>query len=162
MEVLSRHIIDSVIQLSNRKMLNNMMIQLQRDQIYLHAILSGVMTESLRELVTYYLKECMSMEADAANIASSRCWVIHDLQADTKLTISTITKLRVSRLHCDLDIASDIIIQNTKSMIQALVKRHHTSVTDMRIHTLFQRYVDCQIDMVQWLKNFLCGALTDG
>lgn len=138
--------------MNNRQLLQNLYERLQRDQIFLRCMLSTAITTSLRDLVDSYLRETMNMESEAANIAASRCWMIQDLQTVAKIFSCTIAKLRAAKARCDLDIASIIILHNTKNMIQTLTALHHTAAGDLRVHGLYQRYVDCQTAAIRLLK----------
>ena len=140
--------------MNNRQLLQNLYERLQRDQIFLNSVLSTAITTSLSDLVNSHLKATMHIESETTNIAASRCWIIDDLRTDAKFFSSTITKLRIGKARCDVDIVSSIILQNTKNTIQTLTDLHRTTTLDPRIHGLCQRYMDCQTAAIQMLKIY--------
>lgn len=145
--------------MNNRHLLQNLYERLQRDQIFLRIVLSATITTSLRDLVNSQFNTAMRLESEAANIAASRCWMIYDLQSDAKFFSYTIAKLNMIKARCDPDIASIIMLYNTKKTIQTLTDLRHTAAADLRVHSLCQRYIDCQTAAIQLLRIY-CQSRT--
>ena len=136
-------------------MLQNMIERLQLDQIILQNKLSDIMTAPLRELINAQLKECVNMEAEASNIAASRCWTDHDLPLSAKLLACTAAKFRHFNHQNDSAIASALIQHHTKNMIQALTDQHRITIPDKRILSCSQQYLDCQAAIIHQMQRFL-------
>lgn len=139
----------------SKEVLTSIMQTTQMGQLGIQCVLKVPVQDSLRSALKSQLKEYDSIEQEARSIASSRGWILEEVDPAVIQITKFLTRLRFSFGDTDYKAASITIQGNTKGMIKGLHDLRQFNQSDERISSLSQKLLDCENANIRQMQGFL-------
>lgn len=156
MNVLRQGKMKAVMNMKKSKEVLASIIQtVQMGQVGIQCVLKVPIRDSLRSALQSQLKEYDIIEQEARSIASSRGWMLEELDPAVIQMTKLLSRLRFSFGDTDYKAASITIQGNTKGMIKGLHDLRQFNHSDERISSLSQKLLDCENANIRQMQGFL-------
>lgn len=113
------------------------------------------MRPGLRKTLESQLREYDTLEREAHSIASRRGWELRDLDPAVRMMTDFKARMQLHHSNTDSKIASMMIQENTKAMIQGLKLIHQYPQSDLQITILSQKLLDCETANIRQMQPYL-------
>lgn len=140
---------------NSKDLLGSVLKTVQMGQIGIRCVLKSQLRASLRTALNEQLQEYDSIEREAQAIASSRGWVLSDLDPAVKGMASAMTRTRLWFGDVDSKAAAMMIQGNTRGMIKGIKNIHQFNNSDERVGMLSQKLLDCEKANIRQMQGFL-------
>ncbi|MBQ6890421.1 MAG: hypothetical protein IJN53_05335 [Oscillospiraceae bacterium] len=139
----------------NQKLLSSILETAQMGQIGIRAAMKANMKPSLRVNLQKQLRQYDMFENSAHEIASTRCWEVHDIDPAAKFMAKATAKGKLSFGDVDSKIAAMMIQGNTRGMILACKNRNRCQKPDNQVFALADKMIEQSEQNVQDMQPFL-------
>lgn len=124
-------------------------------QVGIRSVLKQPLRATLRTALKDQLEEYDSIEQEAQAIASSRGWVLDDLDPAVKRMASMVARTRLAVGNVDSKVAAMMIQGNTRGIIKGYKNIHQFFNSDERVSMLSQKLIDCESANIKQMQGFL-------
>lgn len=139
----------------SKDLLSSILKTTQMGQIGIRSVLKTPLRAGLRTALKSQLQEYDSIEQEAQAIASSRGWVLEELDPAIKGMTNVMTRSRLAFGNADSKAAAMMIQGNTRGMIKGLKNLHQFNHSDERVSVLSQKLLDCEVANIRQMQGFL-------
>ena len=139
----------------SKEVLTSILKTTQMGQVGIRSVLRATLKDDLRSNLQLQLKEYDEIEREAQSIASSRGWVLEELDPTVKLMSGFMTRSRLTFGNVDSKAAAMMITGTTKGIIKGIKNNHHSKCNDDRIEQLSQKLLDCENANIRQMQRFL-------
>lgn len=124
-------------------------------QVGIRCVLKAPLQASLRAELKNQLQQYDAIEQEAQTIASSRGWILEELDPAVKTMAGMMTRSRLSFGNRNSKTAAMMIQGNTRGMIKSLKNMHQFYSSDERVSRLSQKLLDCETANIRQMQGFL-------
>ena len=124
-------------------------------QVGIRSVLKFPLNASLRTELRSQLQQYDSIEQEAQSIASTRGWVLEELDPTAKVMAGMMSRAKLQFGNTDSKTAAMMIQGNTKGMIKSLKNMHQFCNNDERVGRLSQKLLDCETANIRKMQGFL-------
>lgn len=110
---------------------------------------------TLRTALKEQLQEYDAIEREAQAIATSRGWVLEDLDPAVKQMAKFVTRMRLSYGDVNSKVAAMMIQGNTRGIIKGYKNVHQLLRSDERVSILSQKLLDCESANIKQMQGYL-------
>lgn len=139
----------------SKDLLSSILKTTQMGQIGIRSVLKSPLRASLRSALKSQLQEYDSIEQEAHMIASSRGWVLDELDPGIKTMTNMMTRSRLCFGNTDSKAAAMMIQGNMRGIIKGYKNIHQFNHSDERISLLSQKLLDCESANIRQMQGFL-------
>ena len=139
----------------SRDILSSILKTTQMGQVGIRCVLKLPLRATLRTALKDQLKEYDSIEQEAQAIASSRGWILDDLDPAIKNMARMTARMRLSFGDVDSKVAAMMIQGNTRGIIKGFKNLHQFYNSDERVSILSQKLLDCESANIKQMQGFL-------
>lgn len=139
----------------SKDILSSILKTTQMGQIGIRSVLKSPLRASLRTALQSQLQEYDTIEQEAQAIASTRGWILEELDPSIKVMANMMTRSRLSFGNVDSKAAAMMIQGNTRGMIKGLKNIHQFCNSDERVSSLSQKLLDCEAANIKQMQGFL-------
>lgn len=139
----------------NQKLLSSILETAQMGQIGIRAAMRANMKPTLRVNLQKQLRQYDMFENSAHQIASARCWEVHDIDPAAKFMAKATAKGKLSFGDVNSKIAAMMIQGNTRGMILACKNRNRCQDPDNQVFALADKMIEQSEQNVQDMQPFL-------
>lgn len=148
--------LETVMSMKNSKeILSSIMRTTQKGQAGIRSVLQVPVQATLRSALESQLDEYRSIEQEARAIASSRGWVLEELDPAFPHILALLSRLRFTFGDTDYKAAAMTITGNTKGIIKGMHELRQFNHRDERISLLSQKLLDCEHANIRQMQGFL-------
>lgn len=140
---------------NGKQILSAILKTTQLGQTGIRSVLDTSMRPGLRKTLETQLREYDALEREAHSIASRRGWELRDLDPAVRMMTDFKSRMQLRHSNTDSKIASMMIQENTKAMIQGLKLIHQYPESDLQINVLSQKLLDCETANIRQMQPFL-------
>ena len=139
----------------SKDVLSSIIKTTQMGQIGIRSVLNAPLRASLKDALHSQLREYDAIEREALALASSRGWVLKQLDPAVKSMTNMMCKMKLSFGDSSSKAAAMMIQGNTRGMIIGLKDRHRYTRADGEVKNLSQKLLDCEHMNIQQMQGFL-------
>jgi len=139
----------------SQDLLSSILKTTQMGQVGIRSVLKAPLRASLRAALTSQLQEYDSIEQEAQRLASSRGWILEELDPVAKSMAGMMSRTRLSFGNVDSKAAAMMIQGNTKGIIKGIRNLHEFNHSDERVSVLSQKLLDCEKANILQMQGFL-------
>jgi len=139
----------------SQEILSSILKTTQMGQVGIRSVMKLPLRATLRTALKEQLEEYDAIEQEAQSIASSRGWVLEELDPAVKSMAAMVTRTKLSFGNVDSKVAAMMIQGNTRGIIKGYKNIHQFFDTDERISTLSQKLLDCESANVKQMQGYL-------
>ena len=139
----------------SKDLLSSILKTTQMGQVGIRSVLKSPLRASLRTALQSQLREYDAIEHEAQAIASTRGWVLEELDPAAKTMANMMTRSRLSFGDVNSKTAAMMIQGNTRGLIKGLKNIHQFNHSDERIAMLSQKLLDCETANIKQMQGFL-------
>ena len=139
----------------SKDVLSSILKTTQMGQVGIRCVLKSPLKASLRTELRSQLQQYDAIEQEAQSIASSRGWVLEELDPGMKVMAGMMTRAKLRFGNADSKTAAMMIQGNTRGMIKSLKNLHQFYTPDERVSRLGQKLLDCEIANIRQMQGFL-------
>jgi len=139
----------------SQDLLSSILKTTQMGQVGIRSVLKAPLRASLRAALTSQLQEYDSIEQEAQRLASSRGWILEELDPVAKSMAGMMSRTRLSFGNVDSKTAAMMIQGNTKGIIKGIRNLHEFNHSDERVSVLSQKLLDCEKANILQMQGFL-------
>lgn len=139
----------------SKDLLSSILKTTQMGQVGIRSVLKTPLQASLRAELKNQLHQYDAIEQEAQAIASSRGWVLEELDPAVKTMAGMMSRARLSYGKRDSKTAAMMIQGNTRGMIKSLKNMHQFYSSDERVSRLSQKLLDYEIANIRQMQGFL-------
>jgi len=110
---------------------------------------------TLRTALKEQLEDYDAIEQEAQSIASSRGWILEELDPAVKGMAKMVTRTRLAFGNVDSKVAAMMIQGNTRGIIKGYKNIHQLYSSDERVSLLAQKLLDCEHANAKKMQGFL-------
>lgn len=140
---------------NGKQILSAILKTTQLGQTGIRSVLDTSMRPGLRKTLESQLREYDALEREAHSIASRRGWELRDLDPAVRMMTDFKARMQLRHSNTDSKIASMMIQENTKAMIQGLKLIHQYPESDLQINVLSQKLLDCETANIRQMQPYL-------
>ena len=139
----------------SKDILSSIIKTTQMGQIGIRSVLNTTPRLDLKDALRDQLKEYDEIEQEALDIASSRGWVLDELDPSIKVMTNMMTRARLSFGNATSKAAAMMIRGNTRGIIKGYKNLNQYEAADTRISTLSHKLLRCEEANVRQMQGFL-------
>ena len=139
----------------SKDILSSILKTTQMGQVGIRCVMKLPLRSTLRTALKEQLEDYDAIEQEAQSIASSRGWVLEELDPATKQMAKMVTRTRLAFGNVDSKVAAMMIQGNTRGIIKGYKNIHQFYNSDERISVLSQKLLDCESANVKQMQGFL-------
>lgn len=139
----------------SKDLLSSIIKTTQMGQAGIHSVLKAPLNPSLRSALQSQLKEYDQIEQEAQAIATSRGWVLEELDPVLRRMSTMMARAQLSFGDTDYKATAMAIQGNTKGMIKGLHNLRQLCQEDDRVCRLSQKLIDCENANIRQMQGFL-------
>ena len=139
----------------SKDILSSILKTTQMGQVGIRCVMKLPLRSTLRTALKEQLEDYDAIEQEAQSIASSRGWVLEELDPATKQMAKMVTRTRLAFGNVDSKVAAMMIQGNTRGIIKGYKNIHQFYNSDERLSTLSQKLLDCESENVRKMQGFL-------
>lgn len=139
----------------SKDILSSILKTTQMGQTGIRSVMKLPLRTTLQTALKEQLKEYDTIENEAQSIASSRGWILEELDPSVKAMTAMITRTKLSFGNVNSKVAAMMIQGNTRGIIKGYKNIHQLFTTDERVSTLSQKLLDCESSNVKQMQGFL-------
>lgn len=139
----------------SKDILSSILKTTQMGQVGIRSVMRLPLRSTLRTALKEQLSEYDTIEQEAQSIASSRGWVLDELDPVAKSMAKMVTRTRLSFGNIDSKVAAMMIQGNTRGIIKGYKNIHQLFSSDERVSVLSQKLLDCESANVKQMQGFL-------
>lgn len=124
-------------------------------QVGIRSVMKSPLRASLRTALQSQLREYDAIEQEAQAIASTRGWVLEELDPAAKTMANMMARSRLSFGNVNSKTAAMMIQGNTRGMIKGFKNIHQFNHSDERVSQLSQKLLDCEAANIKQMQGFL-------
>ena len=140
---------------NGKQILSSILKTTQLDQTGIRSVLDTTMQPDLRKTLEIQLQEYNSIESEAHSIAYQRGWELRDLDPAMRMMTDIKSRMKLNQFNSDSKIATMMIQRSTNGMIHGLKFIHQFPDSDLQIHVLSQKLLDCETATIRQMQIFL-------
>lgn len=127
----------------------------QMSQTGIRSILDTSMEAALRKALKKQLKEFDNIESEVYALAAQRGWELKELDPAVRFLTDRFNRMKMAGNSTDSKIASLMIQENTRGIIESTKNLHKLSDEDIPLQILSQKLLDCENAGIRQMLRFL-------
>ena len=139
----------------SKDILSSILKTTQMGQVGIRCVMKLPLRATLRTALKEQLEDYDAIEQEAQSIASSRGWILEELDPAVKQMAKMVTRPRLAFGNVDSKVAAMMIQGNTRGIIKGYKNIHQFYSSDKRISVLSQKLLDCESANVKQMQGFL-------
>lgn len=139
----------------SQDILSSILKTTQMGQVGIRCVLKLPLRSTLRTALKEQLEEYDVIEQEAHAIASSRGWILDDLDPAVKRMANVAARTRLSFGNINSKVAAMMIQGNTRGIIKGYKNLHQFYNSDERVSILSQKLLDCESENIRQMQGFL-------
>ena len=140
---------------SNKEVLSSILKTTQMGQVGIRSVLPYAVRQDLKKELQSQLREYDMLESEAHGIASTRGWVLKELDPVTITMSKMCAKAKLTTGNVDSKIAAMMINGNTRGVIKSLKNQHHAKKEDHAIATLSNKLIETENTNAKQMQRYL-------
>lgn len=139
----------------SKDLLSSILKTTQMGQVGIRCVLKSPLNANLRTELRSQLQQYDAIEQEAHSIASSRGWILEELDPGVKIMAGMMTRTKLRFGNADSKAAALMIQGNTRGMIKSLKNLHQFYNEDECVSRLSQKLLDCEIAGIRQMQGFV-------
>ena len=139
----------------SKDVLSSIIKTTQMGQIGIRSVLNAPLRASLKDALHSQLREYDAIEREALALASSRGWILKQLDPAVKSMTNMMCKMKLSFGDSSSKAAAMMIQGNMRGVIKGYKNLNQFAIPDERVRILSQKLLDSENANIQQMQGFL-------